>query len=105
MSDEIDCVTDTERVLNFIPISFLLDVQIAGLDLNDHKGLANLCSSNANGQARYVPPHLRSGDGPEGSDEPQDEQNGGNRNYRENNYQGGYRNDQGGYQGYRNDNR
>lgn len=86
-------------------------MQIAGLDLNDHKGLANLCSVNANGQARYVPPHLRSGDGPEGVEggeggPEQDEQNGGgNRNYQGNNYQGGYRNDQGGYnRGYRNDN-
>lgn len=83
-------------------------MQVAGLDLNDHKGSTNLCSSNANGQARYIPPHLRGGES--GPADGSDGQNGGNRNYRENNYrdQGGYRNDQGGYrndQGYRNDNR
>lgn len=72
--------------------------------MNDHKDSQDLCSSNANGQARYIPPHLRAGDiDPAESD---GQQSGGNRNYRENNYQGGYRNDQGGgYQGYRNDNR
>lgn len=43
-------------------IAFLFE-QIAGLDLNDRKDSRSLCSDNAEGQARYIPPHLRSSGG------------------------------------------
>lgn len=81
--------------------SFSPDIQVAGLDLNDHKDLESLCSSNANGQARYIPPHLRSGNN---NSADSDEQHGEDRNPRENHREQNYRNDRND-RDYRNDNR
>lgn len=67
--------------------------------MNDHKDSGNLCSALADGQARYIPPHLRGGGGNNNTAE-SEEQSGGDSNYRDNNYrEGGYNRD------FRNDNR
>lgn len=68
--------------------------QIAGLDLNDCKGSGNLCGANAEGQARYIPPHLRGGGGNNNSAQSDGYSGGGNRNYNRDNYRdGGYNRD------------
>ena len=73
-------------------IDFLF-VQIAGLDLNDCKDSHSLCGDNAEGQARYIPPHLRSSGGNNNSAESDGYSGGG---YRDNQREGGGYN-QGGY--------
>lgn len=51
--------------------------------MNNHGDSGDLCDSGEGGQARYIPPHLRSGGGPGNNNSVDSEQNngGGNRNY------------------------
>lgn len=46
--------------------------------MNEHEGSSNLCGSDSGDQARYIPPHLRAGEGESVEGE---QSNGGNRNY------------------------